>query len=109
MKHSPLSTQDQELIHAAKETLKRLYRKGWHGVASAIRTKQGKVYTAIHLEATIGRIAVCGEAITLGKAISEGEKEFETIVAVWYPNDGEVMKVAVSELLPNRCDHEYNR
>jgi len=87
-------------------------------------------------------MAVCGEAIALGKAISEGEKEFETIVAVWYPKDDttkepavappcgmcrellgdyqpdihiiskegtEIFKVAVSELLPNKCDHEYNK
>lgn len=130
------------MITAAKETLSRLYKKSWHGVAAALRTKKSKIYTAIHLEASVGRIAVCGEAVALGKAISEGETEFDSIVAVWYPKDdtakeptiappcgmcrellsdyqsniqvitqldGKVVKVLVAELLPNKCDHEYNR
>ncbi|MFF2908290.1 cytidine deaminase [Paenibacillus sp. NPDC057934] len=32
------------------------------------------------------QITVCGEAIVLGKAISEGESEFDTIVAVRHPD-----------------------
>ena len=87
MKHLPFTTSDQELVQAARETLRRLYKKDWHGVSAAIRTKSGKIFTAIHLEATVGRIAVCGEAVALGKAISEGEEAFEAIVAMWYPND----------------------
>jgi cytidine deaminase len=142
MQSLPLTTQDEELISVAKETLKRLYKKNWHGVAAAIRTKQGTIYSAIHLEASIGRIAVCGEAVALGKAISEGETEFDCIVAVWYPKDdttqpptiappcgmcrellsdyqsdlqvitqegATVRKVPIAALIPNKCDHEYNR
>jgi cytidine deaminase len=52
---------------------------------SARRT--GRIFTAVHLEANVGRVAVCAEAIALGKAISEGESAFETIVAVRRPSD----------------------
>jgi cytidine deaminase len=137
-----MTNADQELIEAAKLMLKKGFKKGWHGVAAAIRTKKGKIFTAIHLEASIGRVAVCGEAIVLGKAISEGETDFDTIVTVWYPKDDEnkepiiappcgmcrellsdyqpdisvitqensnILKVPISQLLPKKADHEYNR
>lgn len=43
----------------------------------------GNVYTAVHVE---GRIAVCGGAMALGKAVSERDHEFQTIVAVAHPH-----------------------
>jgi cytidine deaminase len=36
----------------------------------------------MHVEAQVGRITVCAEAMVIGKALSEGEAEFDTIVAV---------------------------
>jgi cytidine deaminase len=43
----------------------------------------------VHLEANVGRVAVCAEVVVIGKAISEGENEFDTIVAVRHPNPNE--------------------
>lgn len=37
----------------------------------------------------MGRITVCAEAIAIGKSISEGDHEFETIVAVAHPHPHE--------------------
>lgn len=66
---SILNTHDMEMIESAKKLLKKLYQEGKHHVAAAVRTKSGKVYTAVNLEAYVGRAAVCAEAIVLGKAI----------------------------------------
>ncbi len=39
----------------------------------------------MHVEANVGRITVCAEPIAIGMAISEGERQFDTIVAVGHP------------------------
>lgn len=87
MQTSPLTTEDTLLIAEAKAILAKYYTPGKHHVGAAIRTKTGRTYTAVHLEANVGRVAVCAEAIALGKAISEGETAFETIVAVRRPSE----------------------
>ncbi|WNB91137.1 cytidine deaminase [Bacillus sp. NEB1478] len=84
-----LNYEDHELIRAAEEVIVKNYVYGKHHIGAAIRTKSGKIYAAVHLEANVGRIAVCGEAVALGKAISEGDHEFETIVAVAHPHPHE--------------------
>lgn len=89
-----VDTKDIELIEAAKQMIRARYKEGKHHVGAAVRTKAGKVYAAVNLEAYIGRVAVCAEAIALGKAISEGEDEFETIVAVLSDEEGEVRIVS---------------
>jgi cytidine deaminase len=83
-----LSEQDQELIAAAEEALARGFVEGRHHVAAALRAASGRILTGLHLEASVGRIAVCAEAIVLGRAISEGERErdFTDIVAVHFPD-----------------------
>lgn len=84
-----VTVEDKRLIQAAKETISRYYKYKKHHVAAALRTRSGKIFTAVHLEANVGRAAICAEAIAIGKAISEGENEFDTIVAVIHPNPGE--------------------
>ncbi|WP_139084585.1 cytidine deaminase [Bacillus sp. FJAT-27264] len=81
-----VNKEDLYLIDVARNTIKTLYVDGKHHVGAAVRTKTGKIYSAVHLEANIGRVSVCAEAIALGKAISEGESEFDTIVAVRHPD-----------------------
>jgi cytidine deaminase len=84
-----LSNQDHELIKEAQQIIQLRYNYGKHHIGSAVRTKSGKIYSAVHLEAYIGRISVCAEAIVIGKAISEGDNEFDTIVSVRYPDPDE--------------------
>ena len=84
-----LLRQDQELIKAAQTIIELRYEYGKHHIGAAIRTKSGKIYSAVHLEANIGRISVCAETIVIGKAISEGDNEFDTIVAVRHPSPDE--------------------
>lgn len=47
-----------------------------------MRTRSGKTFAAVHLEATVGRIAVCAEAIALGMAAAAGDTDVEFVVAV---------------------------
>lgn len=84
-----LEEEDYELIKEAEKVIEKNYIYGRHHIGSAVRAKSGKVYAAVHLEANVGRIAVCGEAIAMGKSISEGDHEFNTIVAVAHPHPHE--------------------
>jgi cytidine deaminase len=78
-----LSRNDIELVEAAGELIRRRYRHDWHVVAAALRTRSGRVFTGVNLDANLGRMAVCAEAVALGRAVTEaGETEIETIVAV---------------------------
>ena len=89
MKSRKITKKDKELIKAAKDLIKRLYKQRKHHISAAIRTSKGKIYCAVHLEAHVGRVAVCAEAAALCKAISEGETKFDTIVAIRHPRNDE--------------------
>src|SRR2546428_11610882 len=81
-----LSQRDQELIAAAREAIKRCYRNDWQEVGAALRTRDGRIYTGVNLDAYLGRMAVCAEAVALGRAVTDvGETGIETIVAVRPP------------------------
>jgi cytidine deaminase len=85
-----LSTRDRELIAAAKEAIARRYRNDWQEVGAAMRTRDGRIYTGVNLDAYLGRMAVCAEAVALGRAVTEsGETGIETIVAVRHPEPTE--------------------
>ncbi|MEH7386421.1 cytidine deaminase [Bacillus sp. JJ1521] len=89
LKVKPLNEKDYELIKEAEKVIEKNYRYGRHHIGAAVRTTSGNVYAAVHLEANVGRIAVCGEAMAMGKSISYGDHEFETIVAVAHPHPHE--------------------
>ena len=89
MPQLPLSADDKALIVAAQDAIQQLYRPGWHHIGAAVRLRSGRIVTAVHLEANVGRVAVCAEAIAIGRAIAEGERDFATIVAVRHPHAGE--------------------
>jgi cytidine deaminase len=93
-----------------------------------MRTRSGKVFRAVHLEAFVGRVAVCAEAVAIGMGAADGDTEIETIVAVnrageivtpcgmcrelisdysplakvIVPGDAGPKLVSVGELLPNK-------
>jgi cytidine deaminase len=85
-----LTETDRELIQAASEAIKRRYRDDWQEVGAALRTRSGKIVTGVNLDAYLGRMAVCAEAVALGKVVTDlGEVGIETIVAVRHPKPGE--------------------
>lgn len=119
---------DSELINLARETISQRFIEGRHHIGAALITQRGHVFTGVHLEAYIGRVAVCAEAIAIGAAATAGDTDIHTIVAVTergdvvspcgicrelitdyaptarvlIPGNGEVVAVSVGELLPNR-------
>ena len=123
-----MDASDRELLDLARKIIEQRYRENQHQIGAALRTKSGKVFTAVHLEATVGRIAVCAEAVALGMAAAAGDTEIETIVAVdaagqvvspcgmcrelisdyspsaqvIVPAGGKTEVVPVAELLPNK-------
>lgn len=91
-----VSKADQELIDAATSVISDRYRNDWQEVGAAMRTRDGRIITGVNIDAYIGRIAVCAEAIAIGRAITEhGDHGIETIVAVRHPKPGEPGKIAV--------------
>ena len=76
-----ITEQDKELIKTALKTLENNFDDGIynHTVGVAIRCKNGKVYSGVNCDGIHGS---CAEYITIGIAISAGEREFDTIVAV---------------------------
>ena len=66
-----LNARDQELINAATEAIKRRYRNDWQEVGAALRTRDGRIYAGVNLDAYLGRMAVCAEAVALGQAVTE--------------------------------------
>lgn len=85
----PLTESDDALVNAARRLLLKHYRPFWHMVAAAIRGRDGRVWTGIHLGATVGRMQVCAEAVALGRAIVEGDGTAECAVAVRHPKPHE--------------------
>ncbi len=85
-----LSKADQALIAAATAAIKRRYRDDWQEVGADLRTRSGKIFTGVNLDAYLGRMAVCAEAVALGRAVVElGDAGIDTIVAVRHPAPAE--------------------
>ena len=77
-----LSEADLELVKAAREIIRKRRKPGIHSVGAALRTRSGRTFAAVHIEAYVARLAICAEAIAIGMAAAEGDAEIDTIVAV---------------------------
>ncbi len=128
MKIYEVTEYDRELIQVALDVLGKNFDDGVynHTVGCAIRCKNGHIYQGVNCDGIHGS---CAEYITMGMAISAGEREFDTIVAVhekhlncvippcgncrqmlfeYCPDiqvivnseEGKLIKVAASDLLP---------
>jgi len=82
MKNKTMNENDIELVKSARKIIERCFKENYQHVGAALRTKKGKEYSAVHLEANVGRIAVCAEAIVIGMAAADGDTDIDTIVAV---------------------------
>lgn len=80
MEYLHFTKQDEELIQIATSVIQRNHVPGKHHVGGAVRGKSGRVFTGVNLESSA--ISVCAEAIAIGTAASNGEREFHSIVAV---------------------------
>jgi len=75
---------DRALIAAAREIIRRRFCRDKHHVGAALRTRSGRVFTGVHLDTYVGRVAICAEAVALGAAATAGDSDIEVIVAVRY-------------------------
>ncbi|MCH4890010.1 cytidine deaminase [Acidaminobacter sp. JC074] len=76
-----LNKKDLELVEKARQVITENYDKVdyLHTVGAAVRCKNGKIYTGVNVYSLHG---ACAEQVAIGAAISNGEREFEAVVAV---------------------------
>lgn len=81
MQRFELTAKDNELISLALDVLEKNFDDGVynHTVGCAILCKNGNIYRGVNCDGNHGS---CAEYITIGAAISAGERDFDTIVAV---------------------------
>lgn len=81
MEFFEITKEDEALIELALKTLEKNFDDGVynHTVGAAVRCKSGNVYSGVNCDGIHGS---CAEYIVMGTAISAGEREFDTIVAV---------------------------
>ena len=85
-----LTEKDRELITAAREAISKNYdgKDFLHTVGAALRTKSGKIYVGVNVYSLHG---TCAEQVALGTAITNGEREFDCVVAVRGPQGEEII------------------
>ena len=135
MKYLEITPQDHRLVQAAIDVIRQNFRDERHTVGAAVLCSSGKIYTGVNVESC--GYGPCAEPIAIGAAISQGEKEFTTIVAVggWdtrYPplppcgncrqliwdyereamvlleKEGKLIKVKIGDLLPFAYQNFYD-
>ena len=81
MERYPITEQDKELIAIGLQVLADNFDDYvyHHTVGCALRCKNGNVYRGVNCDGIHGS---CAEYVTMGIAVSAGEREFDTIVAV---------------------------
>lgn len=80
MERFPLTDADHQLIASALAVLERSFDDGvyHHTVGCALRCRDGRVFCGVNCDGIHG---ACAEYVTIGIAISAGERGFDTIVA----------------------------
>ena len=81
MNRYEITDDDKKLIELAYDALQKakLPDNNFHTVGACVRTKSGKTFTGVNCDCIHGS---CGEFIAIGKAISEGNHDFDTIVII---------------------------
>ena len=81
MRRYPVTKKDKELIETGLQVLADNFDDGIykHTVGRAVLCKNGNIYKGVNCDGIHGS---CAEYITIGTAVSNGEREFDTIVAV---------------------------
>lgn len=74
---------DRDLIQAASEVLEKNFQDPRHTVGAAVLCASGKVHVGVNIESR--GYGPCAEPIAIGRAISDGERHLERIVAVGSP------------------------
>lgn len=76
-------SEEEKLIAAARQA-----REFAHApysrfrVGAAVRTKTGRIFSGCNIENASYGLTLCAERVAIFKAVSEGEREFDSIVVV---------------------------
>ena len=74
---------EQELVGLAAQVRQHAYAPySGYAVGAALLGKSGRTYTGCNVENAVNSLGICAERAALFKAVSEGEREFETIAVV---------------------------
>lgn len=86
----PLTSDDHALIAQARDAIRRNYDGVHenHTVGAAVRCADGSIFCGINVYAIHG---ACAEQVALGTAITLGQHDFTTIVAVRGENGEEII------------------
>ena len=101
MEPTPLTDADEALVERAASAATDAFQPGEEGrfdgdahiVTAAVETASGSVYTGTSLPASIGRASTCAEPGALGSAVAAGDHDFERVVAVEAPRNGEPARI----------------
>lgn len=80
MNYLEITSPDHQLVQAAIDVIRRNFRDERHTVGAAVLCSSGKTYAGVNVESC--GYGPCAEPIAIGMAISQGEREFTTIVAI---------------------------
>lgn len=85
-----LTDKDCELIAEAQKAIQLNYDEMNynHTVGAAVRCRNGKIYIGVNVYSLHG---ACAEQVAIGTAITNGERDIETIVAVRGKNGEEIV------------------
>lgn len=86
----PLTPDDHALIAQARDAIRRNYDGVHenHTVDAAVRCADGSIFCGVNVYAIHG---ACAEQVALGTAITAGQRDFTTIVAVRGENGEEII------------------
>ena len=86
----PLTDKDYELIAEAQRVIRLNYDAIHenHTVGAAVRSKSGKIFAGVNVYSIHG---ACAEQIAIGPAVTQGERDFDTIVAVRGKDGSEII------------------
>lgn len=78
-----MTEEDKELIEEAKRVRAFAYAPySRFAVGAALRTKSGKVYNGCNIENSAFPMTMCAERIAVFRAVSAGERDFDTIAVI---------------------------
>ena len=80
MDYNELNNEDQKVMAAAIEVIRQNYDGIHHSVGAAVLCSSGKMFSGVNVESC--GYGPCAEPIALGAALSNGERDFLTIVAI---------------------------
>ncbi len=82
-----LDKKEKELVDLARKASENAYAVySGYKVGAALQTAAGKIYTGCNVENASYSLTNCAERTAIFKAVSEGEKEFESL-AVYVQSD----------------------